>query len=197
MNYYYILPNTPAGQTVLLTDQIESVYSVDMSSYPNDSLVLAMDSYDYHDELFSLHPFHFVAKNFKEILEREKMFEFEFQKVDIFIPGMNLIDTVPDHGFTKDSFWRISNDKTNIHLMNNMTRTIVSEVFLQYLISKNVFKYSISGSHIGKELEYVNNVFRIRGTVEEYFEEYYKIDADIVRNKQKKLIEISKRSKFS
>jgi len=161
MNYYYIKPNTPSGNAAILTDKVKSYFSGDLSSYANGSLVLEMDSLDYHDLLFPLHPFYFVTKEFKEVIEKENKFNLKFQEVDVFLEGINLMDSHPDHGFVKDSFWRLIFDDSNAHVKLYSTMIVVSEVFLNYLISNFAFKYSFSGSHYGKEYEYLNNAFRI------------------------------------
>lgn len=194
MNYYYIIPNTPVGNTAILTDNIKSYFSKDLSSYTSGSLVLEMDSFDYHDSLFALHPFHFVTEEFKGILERKEEFKLDFQKVDVFIAGDNLMDSHPHHGFNEKSFWRLSVDEKNIHVKIYSSMLIVSDIFLDFMITNKAFKYSISGGHYGKEFEFINNIFRLRGTIEEYFNLYYKDDFEFIRNKQKCLIEMSKRS---
>ena len=148
-----------------------------------------MDSFDYHDGFFTLFPHYFVTSNLKGIFEQSNFFNISFKKISYLQIGLNLKDSKPDIDWDESSFYMVSfqeNDKDFIIFENKL---ILSQRALDFLVCNNGFKYKIFGSPFGKEFEYIDNVYQIRGSIEQYFKSSFENDLNYIREKEQMLLQ--------
>ena len=167
MKRFLIYPSVIAGNS-LISDGTPSRYPEGV--YPKDALVMEIDSYDYHKHLFTTSNIgdYFVTSAFKPILQNAQFPEISFLPLDILVIGLNLEANHPDHGFDKDSFWKLEIAPNGQDFSTFKSYLIVSEKALDFLYYHDAFEDKNPGTFVGPDFEMVMNKVLVEGDIEDF-----------------------------
>ena len=192
MNYYLIRPSTIAGYSIISEGKS---YDYPKGTFPVGTLVMEIDSFDYHKHLFVNENINhlFVTSHFKPILENEGFPELVFRKLDTLIIGPNLGDNYPNHGFSRDNFWMLEireGGKDFIKLRSNL---IVSERVLELLYIHDAFADNDEGAIYGAEFKILTNKFFVEGEIEDFIRTKMPVYRENIKVMRQKIYDESRR----